>query len=444
MTPENKNSKGCRIRAKEEACANPPWHGGFVLDNTSAFIYNKSMKKHYIKRAAERRLLKFMKQFPVIALSGPRQAGKTTMLKQFLSKTHNFVSLDDLDNRARSLDDPKMFMTEIKTPCVIDEIQYAPKLLSYIKLAVDNDRKPASFILTGSQQFLLMKGLSETLAGRVGIMNLYPFNSIEAGLVKKFSSKKIFEKAALKGLYPEVFTAKNIDSSLWYESYIKTYIERDVKIIYNIGSLGDFNIILKMLASRAAQLLNISALSADSGIPAATIKRWISILEASGIIRLLRPFYARITKRLVKMPKVYFLDTGLLCALLKIGSNKLLYSGAFLGAVFENFCVSETIKILSVEGREDNLFFLRTNKGVEVDLMIENSSGFTLAEFKAGMSLNNHAVDNIVKIKKGFKNLKFDKSFVVSLNDRCYNYRDNVGACGAAGFLKTLCRPSIS
>lgn len=400
------------------------------------------MKKYYIKRAAETRLLKYLKQFPVIVISGPRQAGKTTMLEHFLSKTHEFVSLDDLDNQALALNDPKMFMSNIKTPCVIDEIQYAPKLLSLIKLSVDQNRKPGRFVLTGSQQFLLMKGLSETLAGRVGIMNLYPFNSVETRLIKRLSSKKIFEKAALIGMYPEVFIKKGIDIRLWYENYIKTYLERDVRGLYNIGSLIDFNIFLKILATRAAQLLNISALSGDTGIPASTIRRWISILEASGIIRLLRPFYARMSKRFIKMPKVYFLDTGLLCALLKISNTKQLYSSVFFGAIFENFCVSEVIKILSIAGKEENLFFLRTNKGLEIDLMIENSPGFILAEFKSGMSIGKNFAYNISNVKNGFKEIKVSESFVVSINDSIYNLGNDIIACGAAHFFEKLSKKS--
>ncbi len=396
------------------------------------------MKNKYIKRAIEKSLFKHLKQFPVVALSGPRQSGKTTLLKHALGKIYSFIDMDDLDERWKAISDPKLFMSNITRPCVIDEIQYAPHLLSYIKMEVDADRTPGSFILTGSQQFLMMKGLSETLAGRVGIITIFPFNIIEIGIEKVKSTKKVFEDVIFKGLYPELVVKKSIDDSLWYDNYIRTYLERDIKALYNIGSLREFGIFLKMLALKAGQLLNMTTLSINAGVAVNTIKRWISILEASGIIKLIHPYYSNVSKRFVKMPKVYFIDTGLLCHLIGITEKRQLYSSPLFGMIFENFCFSEIIKILSINNKCRNIFFLRTNKGLEVDMMIETNKGFIQAEFKAGMSISDVSCGNMIRVMKDLKQTAIFQSYLVSMNDRNYKSGEKINSCGALEFFSII------
>lgn len=395
------------------------------------------MNTQYRIRQIEPLFLRHLKSFPVVAVSGARQTGKTTLIKHLLSKTYDFKSLDNLDTRRLAITDPKKFVEDLKDYTIIDEIQYAPDILSYIKLRVDNDRdKRGNFVLTGSQQFLVMKGLTETLAGRIGIMDLYPFTAIETE-TGKINTLDIFTKHALVSSYPEPLLAPEADIGLWYNNYIRVYLERDVSSLYNIGSLSEFETFMKLLALRTAQPLNMSAIAAEAGVSVVTIKKWISILQASGIIYLLRPYHANIKKRFVKSPKAYFIDTALACRLCGIKSHDGLFTGGLLGQMFENFCVIEAFKQNSNSGAGNSMFFLRVSSGLEVDLLIENSGGFTQFEIKASKSIPSGAADNMLNsIKNIFPKGKVKDSFVVTFNDDIGSAGGGVNYCGLETLLE--------
>ena len=272
----------------------------------------------YFARKMEKSLLEALAQFPVCLITGPRQAGKSTLLQKAL-KEFNYVTLDDPIMRALANDDPELFLSKNQVPLIIDEIQYAPELLSYLKIRVDAKRSTyGQYVLTGSQTFQLMKGVSESLAGRIAIFNLYPFSWEEVWEVP--DHQKIDEQACagqiLQGFYPEVVTHPALDKNLWFGSYLSTYIERDVRNIKSITDLGRFQTFVGLLAARAGKLLNLSEISKECGITHPTAKDWISILESTYIIYLLKPYHNNLSKRLIKSPKLYFTDTGLLCYLL--------------------------------------------------------------------------------------------------------------------------------
>lgn len=378
------------------------------------------MSKGYIKRDIEARLISLSKSFSAIALTGPRQSGKSTLLKHLFGKTHEYITFDDPLTRERAISDPKLFIDELKNKVIIDEIQYVPEILSYIKIAIDNKRQlKGSFLLTGSQQFTMIKNLGDTLAGRIALLELLPFSSSEImGNKKTEDTMNTFVSSCLRGSYPELITEKKIDLDSWYGSYISTYIERDVKSIYDIGNLRDFHRFLQLLASRTAQLINLSTYANELGTSVNTIKKWLSILEASRIIHILSPYYENMGKRIVKSPKVNFLDCGIVCYLTGIKDKKHLINGPMAGALFETFCIQETIKTFFNQGIKPEIYFLRTSNDLEIDLIIRGKNN-TLFPFeikftktpRPSMSLN------IQRFKKLFTNLKISKGNIISLTN---------------------------
>lgn len=329
----------------------------------------------YVKRAVEPILTEMLAQFPAVALTGPRQAGKSTLLRQMLPDV-TYRSLDDPQARRLALDDPELFLDAAER-MIVDEVQYIPELLSYIKMRIDRRRdERGRFILTGSQQFHLIKGLGDSLAGRVGILELLPFSVGEAcGEIEKRKPRVIFEDACLRGMYPEPATVPGLDSSRWYAAYVQTYLERDVRSLYDVGNLREFERFLVLLAARCGQILNIAGLATDVGVAANTVKRWISILEACRILFLLPPYYNNFGKRVIKSPKVYFVDCGLVCYLTRLKDAGHLLAGPMAGALFENFCVQEALKVFISRGVMPGLFYLRTKNGLELDLLVEGSNG---------------------------------------------------------------------
>ncbi len=338
----------------------------------------------YFSRDLEKPFLKALTQFPVILITGPRQAGKSTLLKNSL-KGFKYITLDDPVIRSLANEDPELFLSKNPPPLIIDEIQYAPGLLPYLKMRIDREReKSGQFVLTGSQIFQLMKGVSETLAGRIAIFNLYPFDWKEMREVPQHQNKDdlFCVQQMIQGFYPEFLQKPDLDKNLWFGSYVSTYIERDVRNIKSITDLGRFQTFIGLLAARAGKLLNLSEISKECGITQPTAKDWLTILEATYIIYILKPYHNNLTKRLVKSPKIYFVDTGLLCYLLGLDNPDRFFRASEKGPIFENMIVMEAIKQLSVQSSRWNCFFYRTSSGTEVDLIIEKGSELYAFEIK--------------------------------------------------------------
>lgn len=397
------------------------------------------METVYVKREIETLFIKHLKSFSVVAVSGARQTGKTTLLRHLLKKTHDFISLDDLNKRNHAVKDPKGFVDNLKEHTVIDEIQYAPEILSYIKLRVDNNRLPrGNFVLTGSQQFLMMKGLSETLAGRVGILNLHPF-SVREIEKEPINTTNVFKKFILRSSYPEPLVSKDVEIQYWYDNYTNAYIEKDVRLLYNIGDAAAFTLFLKLLALRMAQPLNMSTLAVETGVSVPTIKSWLSIMEAGNLIFLLNPYHRNIKKRLVKNKKVYFYDTALAFRLCGLSSNEQLFSSVMLGQLFENFCISEARKAIVNTGAEAQMYYIRTNLGLEVDLAVEKKGKFSLYEIKATKSVSESFGGNILEAEKSIIPVGIcDKCAVVTMNDESGFIPGGVEYFGIGKFIDSI------
>lgn len=367
----------------------------------------------YKKRVIEKKIKELSEQFPVLVLTGARQVGKSTMLQIIKQKDMNYVTLDDLDARNLALTDPKYFLEQYSYPLLIDEIQYAPNLLSYIKIIVDNERFKALkenstnktlFWLTGSQQFDMMKAVTESLAGRIGVLNLYSFSLDEINenefsvfspkleelrkinLELKENTDSLFEKIFNGGM-PNIIT-NSVERNNYFSSYVNTYIERDVKQLLNVGKTIQFYNFMQYIAVRTGQELNYTTISKEIGIDSKTAKKWISILETSGIVYLLQPYYSNLSNRIIKAPKLYFMDTGLCSYLAKYPNSKTLEVGALGGAIFETFVVSEIIKNLTSFGLDPKmcLYYYRDKDQKKVDLIYVESETLYPIEIKKGVS----------------------------------------------------------
>ena len=321
-----------------------------------------------IKDAVEKR--------PVVLLTGVRQAGKSSLLKRLYADIE-YVTLDRIVLAQEAEENPTLFLNRFKKQVIIDEIQYAPSLFRDLKIRVDENRNiKGKWILTGSQQFQLMRRVSESLAGRVRILNLGTLSARELNRTNLLNNKR---DMLWKGGFPELW-AEKLDAKGFYEDYIQTYLERDLKQILNVANLMDFRRFLTMLAIRVGQLLNYSEISKEIGVAVNTIKSWVNALEVSGLIVLLPPYYNNLGKRLIKTPKLYFCDNGLVCSLLNIDSLGALEKSPHLGSIWENFVLSEYIKEGSVAGKE--LFYYRDTNGVEIDFIIEKTGEVYLVEAK--------------------------------------------------------------
>ena len=340
-----------------------------------------------IKRNIAKKILAYYKQYPIISLTGPRQSGKTTLVKKIFPKKP-YVNLEDLENREFALSDPKGFLSQYGDGAIIEEVQRVPELMSYLQVAVDEKKKNGLYILTGSQNFLLMENISQSLAGRTAIFNLLPFSLSELFSAKlKFGKTKI-DDLLFKGFYPKLFDQK-VDAIGYYANYVKTYIERDVRLIKNISNLSVFKRFLNLCAARTGQLLNISSLAEDCGINQKTAQSWLSILEASFVIYFLHPHYKNYGKRVIKMPRIYFYDTGLLCSLLGLTDQKQLKNHYLKGSIFESFVISEFVKYQYNQGMEPNVYFWRNKTGNEIDLLIEAPHKIIPIEIKSGQTISN-------------------------------------------------------
>ena len=351
-------------------------------------------------------LVRDARYYPVLTLTGPRQSGKTTLVRETFSD-YGYVSLEPMDRRRFAKEDPRGFLGQFKGPLIVDEVQQAPDLLSYIQELVDDDPSPGRFVLTGSHNFLLMSRVSQTLAGRCGILNLMPFSRAELENQEQpepTSSAALFGNRTTgldlwptlrTGFYPRIHD-RNIPPEIWLSDYIQTYIERDVRSLSNIGDLEGFERFLALCAGRAGQLLNYSGLASDCGLSVDTARRWISVLKTSFIVFLLPPQYRNFNKRVVKSPKLYFYDTGLLCQLLGIREVGQIVSHPLRGAVFENYVVAEVAKAYLHHRRTPPLFFWRDQTGHEIDLLIEESGALAPVEIKSASTLSSDMINGLL------------------------------------------------
>lgn len=352
-----------------------------------------------IERALEVTLTKAARSYPVVTLTGPRQSGKTTLVRAAFPD-HDYASLEDPDVRSFAIEDPRGFLSQFRGPVVLDEVQRTPDLFSYIQTIVDQRDRPGQFILSGSQNFLLLRSISQSLAGRSAVLHLMPFSlaellgrrplqisSIGRTLPRRDRSKQDdLMKTLHRGFYPRIHD-KDLDAPKWFGNYYRTYVERDVREIVNVGDIESFSRFVRLCAGRNGQLLNLSSLANDGGITHTTARRWLSILEASFLVTLLRPHHRNFNKRLIKSPKLYFLDTGLLCYLLRIRAPEDLHTHASRGAVFESFVLSELMKNLLNRGDEPGLHFWRDSTGHEIDILIEQGEELTALEVKSGQTV---------------------------------------------------------
>lgn len=350
---------------------------------------------HYIPRAITTKIKTISNKFPVFALLGPRQSGKTTLIRKLFPE-HPYVSLEDPDRRRFAEEDPRGFLETFQKEkrIFLDEVQRVPQLLSYIQTQVDEFPIPASFLLSGSHNFLLNQHISQTLAGRIAILTLLPLTYQE---LQKADENKLFSLNSLlfDGMYPRVHS-QEIDPIDWYPNYIQTFIERDVRLIQNIGDLNAFHLFLKLCAGRTGQLLNLTSLGNECGISHNTAKAWISILEASYILFLLQPYHKNFNKRLVKSPKIYFYDTGIACSLLGIETAEQLATHYSKGSLFESFVISEIIKERLNAGLANNCFFWRDNHGNEIDCIFEKAGKLIPIEIKSSQTPSSTFFDGLV------------------------------------------------
>lgn len=369
------------------------------------------MKDRYIKRALEPVLKRAAREFPVVVLTGPRQSGKTTLLRRLFVKNYRYVSLEPPDIRAAAVSDPRGFVEIYSPPVIFDEVEYAPDLFPYIKEQVDRERdKRGQYILTGSQNLLLMERVTESLAGRAAMLRLLPLSRREAtgrlaarfpwesGGASRESEKNSVArevkrrgrplsyqglwKAFLQGGYPELAAFPKRDVTLWHASFVQTYLERDVRTLRQVGDLTLFQNFLRALAARSAQLFQMSDLARDLGVAVNTIKAWVSVLEATNQITLLRPHFENVGKRLVKRPKVYFNDVGTLCYLVGLRDAEHAASGPMGGAIFETAVLSEILRTYVHRGEEPQVYFWRTSTGMEVDFIVATRGKLVPIEVK--------------------------------------------------------------
>jgi predicted AAA+ superfamily ATPase len=347
-------------------------------------------------RIAEKLLRKYSRQFRAVAVVGPRQSGKTTLVKKVFPRKP-YVSLEDPDERMLAATDPRGFLARYKKGAIIDEAQRVPELFNYMQGILDQSNKDGFYILTGSNNFLLQQSISQSLAGRIGYIDLLPLCYSEI-LQFKIKDDSI-EELILNGSYPELYD-KNRKPSLWYPAYIRTYIERDVKQIRNIENTILFNRFLQLCAGRTAQQLNVSALSNETGVEIKTIQAWLSILQSSYIVYLLPPFHKNFNKRVVKTPKLYFLDTGLACSLLGIREKKELDKSHFRGVLFENYIIMELLKQKFNNGSNAGFYYWKENNGLEIDLLIDTGKKMIAHEIKSTVTYSESLLKGLQQWQK--------------------------------------------
>lgn len=352
-----------------------------------------------LPRTLAPKLIAAAKRYPIISLTGPRQSGKTTLVRQALAK-HAYVSLELPEERELALRDPRAFLGQFRGPVILDEVQRAPELFSYLQVAVDDDPTPGRFVLTGSQNFLLLRAVSQSLAGRCAILHLLPFSQAELGQRRPIALKRLgtttfeasvqpprsFAETAFTGFYPRIHD-RSLPPREWLASYYQTYLERDVRTVLGIGDLETFGRFVRLCAARSGQVLNLSSLGNDCGVTHTTARRWLSVLEASFLVTLLRPHFENLGKRLIKGPKLYFLDSGLLCFLLGIRGPEDVLHHAQRGAIFETLVLGELHKNFVHRGDTPDIYFWRDAIGHEIDFVVDLGKQRIGLEAKAGETI---------------------------------------------------------
>lgn len=339
---------------------------------------------HYIEREATDAVTRLAGKFPVVSITGPRQSGKST-LAQHAFPDYSYVSLEDPNMRLFAIEDPLGFLDTFPAHAIIDEAQRAPELFSYLQTRVDKTGDPGQYVLSGSQNFLLADGVSQSLAGRAAVMHLLPLSRFE--LAADGSLPARLDEWLLTGGYPRIYQHA-IEPDDYFPSYIETYLERDARSQISGASLDDFQRFMRLCAGRVGQLLDMGNLAAETGIDARTAKRWLSVLQASNIVFLVRPYYRNFNKRLVKRPKLYFCDTGLACALLGLRTLDAVSVSPFRGGLFENMAFAEYSKRAWALARNPGLWFWHETSTNEVDLIIEEDGGLRAVEVKSGATFD--------------------------------------------------------
>lgn len=374
----------------------------------------------YINRAIEKTILEIERTFPVVLLTGPRQVGKTTLLQHLSEKSRKYVTLDDPMHRALAISDPGLFLQKFEPPLMIDEVQYAPSLFPYIKMYVDQHKRMGDFWLTGSQIFVMMKNVSESLAGRVGIVQILGLsnNEIMKQPSKPFSmditelkqKSKLGKKQKIMDLFTRIFTGsmpslfeRNMPLETFFSSYIQSYLQRDIKELTQVGDELTFFKFLIAVAARTSQILNYAEISRDIGVSQPTVKQWLSILIASGMVYLVEPYYNNVLKRSIKSPKVYFLDTGLCSYLTKWTSPESLEAGAMSGSIFETYVVGEIIKSYFNAGKRPPLYFYRDKEQREIDLILFSNDTLFPIEIKKSSNPSKEAIQHFALLNKSGK-----------------------------------------
>ncbi len=350
-----------------------------------------------IKRDIENILLKLANQYPVVTITGPRQSGKTTLIK-YVFPNKKYVNLETPDIRQFALTDPRGFLNQYDD-AILDEIQRAPDLLSYIQPIVDENKEPGRFIITGSQQFEVLNNISQSLTGRTALLKLLPFSISE---IKNNVDVSLIDKLIYNGFYPRIYDM-NIDPHQAIGDYIITYVERDIRQLISIKDLNLFEKFLKLCAGRIGQLLNLQSLANDAGISHTTARSWISILEASYIIFLLPPWFNNFSKRLIKSPKLYFYDVGLASYLLGIENEKQVFRDPLRGNLFENLIIIEVLKYRFNKGKKSNLYFYRDSKGLEIDLIYEAGRNIFPIEIKSGATVSEDYFKDLKRFLQYYK-----------------------------------------
>jgi uncharacterized protein len=358
-----------------------------------------------ISREIENSVQKSAKQFPLVGLIGPRQSGKTTLAKK-LFPDYKYISLEDLDSRTFATEDPRGFLSSYPNNAILDEVQRVPELFSYLQSHTDKSGNSGQYILTGSQHFLMMESITQSLAGRIALHKLLPFSLEES---TSYLGNVDFHHHLFYGGYPRIFDS-NIPPDTFYQNYIQTYIERDVRNIKQITDLSAFQKFVKLCAGRTGQMLNLSSLANDTGITHNTAKSWLSVLEESFIIFLLRPHHKNFNKRLIKSPKLFFIDSGLAAHLLGVEEPDQLISHHLVGNLFENLIQSEYLKYRFNRGLSANGFFWRNKTGYEIDLLIEKAEALAAIEIKSGKTIN----------RDYFKHLRYWQSLTGNSTENLY------------------------